>query len=145
MKKTLLALAVLTVAGSAFALDVGVVGGYDWTAPAGGFAGVTVGQKFDKLGVTGGFERTTVGENQNRWNVIGSYDFASYDIVTFVVKGGAVYIDPSYSPGGWAGQAGVGVSIPVMDKVSATVDYRYQFGQSRFEGSQVLVGAKYSF
>jgi len=49
---------------------------------------------------------------------------------------------------GWAGLVGAGLSIPVTSKVSATIDYRYQVGQTRVDslnGSSVLVGAKYAF
>lgn|ERR1035437_4594547 len=147
MKKTLLASALLALASSAFALDVGVVGGYDNNLNN-GFAGVTVGQKFGKLGVTGGFERTTAGIVQNRWNLTGSYNVMKIGSVTLVGKGGVVYLDNEKFDSGWAGQVGAGVEIPLTAKLAATVDYRYQFGQTRvdlFNGSTVFAGVKYSF
>jgi outer membrane autotransporter protein len=49
---------------------------------------------------------------------------------------------------GYAAVVGAGVSYPISKKVALTTDYRYQAGQSRvntFDGSTLLVGAKYSF
>jgi len=51
-------------------------------------------------------------------------------------------------PGGYGFLAGAGVSVPVAEKVTATLDYRYAAGQERVKpqnGNQVLVGVKYSF
>jgi opacity protein-like surface antigen len=149
MKKTLLASLLLALAGSALALDVGVVGGYDYSGPSNrGFSGVTIGQKFDKLGVTAGFERSTVGEAQNRYSLVGSYNVGKVGAVTVVGKGGIAYLDNAVSTTGWAAQVGAGLELPVAKKLTAIVDYRYQVGQTRvnqFDGSSLLAGLKYSF
>ena len=147
MKKTLLAAAILALAGSAFALDVSVVGGTDYVGQDRGFGGVTVGQKYDKLGVTAGFERTNVGQSQNRYNLTGSYDVMKLGSVTVVGKVGVAYLDNN-AVTGWATQVGAGAVIPLTGKFAATVDYRYQAGQTRvskFDGNVLMAGIQYSF
>lgn len=152
MKKTLIAATLLALAGSSFALDVGVIGGSDNLGHIGqdrGFAGVTVGQKFGSFGVTGAVERSTVGQEQNRYSVTGSYDLVKLGPVTLAAKAGAAYIDNRTAiSNGWVGQVGVGAVVPLTKKVAATVDYRVQAGQSavnKFDGNTVTAGLQYSF
>lgn len=149
MKKTLIAATLLALAGSALALDVGVVGGYESNLDNRGFVGATVGQQFGKVGVTAGFERSTVrADAQNRVNLTASYDVLKVNSLTLVGKGGVVFLDNTNAPDGWAAQVGAGVVVPLTGKWAATVDYRYQVGQARvnkFDGGAFLAGVKYSF
>jgi opacity protein-like surface antigen len=150
MKKIAIATLLALAAVSASAVEIGVNGSYDFGGandrPG---AGITVGQKFDKFGVTAGFDRYTKGTDQNKWSLVGSYDVATIGKTTVAVKAGAMYIDNTGRVAdGYAALVGAGVSYPLSKTVALTADYRYQAGQSRvntFDGSTVLVGAKYSF
>jgi opacity protein-like surface antigen len=150
MKKIAIASLLALAAVSASAVEVGVNGSYDFGGandrPG---AGITVGQKFDKFGVTAGFDRYTKGTDQNKWSLVGSYDVATIGKTTVAVKAGAMYIDNTGRVAdGYAALVGAGVSYPLSKTVALTADYRYQAGQSRvntFDGSTVLFGAKYSF
>jgi hypothetical protein len=152
MKKTLIAAALLALASTAFALDVGVIGGTDYLGHVGqdrGFAGVTVGQKFGNFGVIGAAERSTATFEQNRYSITGSYDLVKLGPVTFAAKAGAAYIDNrNANTNGWVGQVGVGAVVPVAGKLAATIDYRVQAGQAstnKFDGNTVTAGLQYSF
>ena len=150
MKKLAIASVLALAAVSASAVEVGVNGSYDFGGandrPG---AGITIGEKYGKLGVTAGFDRYTKGTDQNKWNVMGSYDVATVANTTLAVKAGAMYIDNTGRVAdGYAALVGAGASYPLSKTVALTADYRYQAGQSRvnqFNGSTVAFGAKYSF
>jgi len=150
MKKIAIATVLALAAVSASAVEIGVNGSYDFGGsndrPG---AGITVGQKYDKFGITAGFDRYTKGTDQNKWSLVGSYDVATVAGATVAVKAGAVYIDNAGRVAdGYAAVVGAGVSYPLTKTVALTADYRYQAGQSRvnsFDGSTVAFGAKYSF
>jgi opacity protein-like surface antigen len=150
MKKLAIATVLALAAFSASALEVGVNGSYDFGGsndrPG---AGITIGQKYDKFGITAGFDRYTKGTDQNKWNLMGSYDVATIAGTTVAVKAGAMYIDNTGRVAdGYAALVGAGASYPLSKTVALTADYRYQAGQSRvnqFNGSTVAFGAKYSF
>jgi predicted porin len=150
MKKLAIASVLALAAFSASAVEVGINGSYDFGGandrPG---AGITVGEKFGKVGVTAGFDRYTKGTDQNKWSLVGSYDVATVAGATVAVKAGAMYIDNAGRVAdGYAALVGAGVSYPLTKTVALTADYRYQAGQSRvntFDGSTLLVGAKYSF
>lgn len=150
MKKIAIASLLALAAFSASAVEVGVNGSYDFGGsndrPG---AGVTVGQKFNKFGVTAGFDRYTKGTDTNKYSLVGSYDVATVATATVAVKAGVAYIDNSgRSTDGYAALVGAGVSYPLTTKLAATVDYRYQAGQSKInsqDGSTVSAGIKYSF
>jgi len=150
MKKLAIASMLAMAAFSASAVEVGVNGSYDFGGsndrPG---AGITVGQKYDKFGITAGFDRYTKGTDQNKWNLMGSYDVATIAGTTVAVKAGAMYIDNTGKVAdGYAALVGAGASYPLSKTVALTADYRYQAGQSRvnqFNGSTVAFGAKYSF
>jgi len=155
MKKTLLAILMLALAGSAFALDVGVVGGSNYGLDR-NYGGVTVGQdlgvlgqNFTKFGVEAGFERGTDGlQNLNTWTATGSYFLGKAYGAGFAVKAGVAYIDPEYSRNGWAGRVGAGVSFPITPKVSIGADYAYQFAEAAItkqSGNLLSLNAKYKF
>jgi len=150
MKKFAIASLLALAAVSASAVEVGVNGSYDFGGsnerPG---AGITVGEKFGKVGVTAGFDRYTKGTDQNKWSLVGSYDVATVGTATVAVKAGAVYLDNAgKTADGYAALVGAGVSYPLTKTVSLTADYRYQAGQTRvdqFNGNSVAFGAKYSF
>jgi opacity protein-like surface antigen len=150
MKKLAIASVLALAAASASAVEVGVNGSYDFGGandrPG---AGITVGEKFGKVGVTAGFDRYTKGTDQNKWSLVGSYDVATVAGATVAVKAGAVYLDNAgKTADGYAALVGAGVSYPLTKAVSLTADYRYQAGQTRvdqFNGNTVAFGAKYSF
>ena len=150
MKKIAIATLLALAAVSASAVEIGVNGSYDFGGsndrPG---AGITIGQKYNKFGVTAGFDRYTKGTDQNKWSLIGSYDVATVASATVAVKAGAAYIDNAgKTQDGYAALVGAGVSYPLTKDVALTADYRYQAGQSKinqFDGSTVAFGAKYSF
>jgi opacity protein-like surface antigen len=150
MKKLAIASIFSLAAVTASAVEVGVNGSYDFGGsnerPG---AGITVGEKFGKVGVTAGFDRYTKGTDQNKWSLVGSYDVATVAGATVAVKAGAVYLDNAgKTADGYAALVGAGVSYPLTKTVSLTADYRYQAGQTRvdqFNGNSVALGAKYSF
>jgi opacity protein-like surface antigen len=148
MKKILIATLLALSAVTASAVEIGVNGSYDFGVDRPG-AGITIGQKYDKFGITAGFDRYTKGNEQNKWNLMGSYDVATVAGATVAVKAGAMYIDNmGRVADGYAALVGAGVSYPLTKTVALTADYRYQAGQSRvntFDGSTVAFGAKYSF
>lgn len=154
--KKIIAIWAVVVAGmllavsSAMAVEVGVNGSYDFGSPTERpGAGITVGQKFGKFGVTAGFDRYTKTTDQDKYSLVGSYDVATIAKTTVAVKAGAAYISNTGKVAdGYAALVGVGASYPITKAVSLTADYRYQAGQSRvnqFDGSTVAFGAKYSF
>ena len=150
MKNILIASILAMAAFSANAVEVGVNGSYDFGSPTERpGAGVTVGQKFGKVGVTAGFDRYTKTTDQDKYSLVGSYDVATVAKTTVAVKAGAAYLsNTSGVADGYAALVGVGASYPITKAVSLTADYRYQAGQSRvnqFDGSTVAFGAKYSF
>jgi hypothetical protein len=150
MKKLAIASVLALAAFSASAVEVGVNGSYDFGGsnerPG---AGVTLGQKFGKMGVTAGFDRYTKGTDQDKYSLVGSYDVATVANTTVAVKAGAAYLSNTGNVAdGYAALVGVGASLPVNKTVALTADYRYQAGQSRvnqFNGSTVAFGVKYSF
>jgi opacity protein-like surface antigen len=150
MKKLAIASLLAVAAFSASAVEVGVNGSYDFGSPTERpGAGVTLGQKFGKMGVTAGFDRYTKTTDQDKWSLVGSYDVATISNATVAVKAGAVYLaNTGKVADGYAALVGAGVSYPLTKTVALTADYRYQAGQSRvnqFDGSSVAFGAKYSF
>ena len=148
MKKIAIASLLALAAFSASAVEVGVNGSYDFDSSRPG-AGVTVGEKFGKFGVTAGFDRYTKGTDQDKFSLVGSYDVATIAKTTVAVKAGAAYLSNTGNVAdGYAALVGVGASYPLTKTVALTADYRYQAGQSKvnqFNGSTVALGAKYSF
>lgn len=150
MKKLAIASLLALAAFSASAVEVGVNGSYDFGSPTQRpGAGLTLGEKFGKFGLTAGFDRYTKGMDQNKWSLVGSYDVATIAGTTFAVKAGGVYIDNSGNGAdGYAALVGAGASYPITKSIALTADYRYQAGQSRinqYNGNTVAFGAKYSF
>lgn len=154
MKKVLLALALsMGLIGTASAIEVGVNGGVMTGGNDGGVAGVTVGEKFGKIGIDAGFARgwgqlTT----QDRWTLVAGYDVAKVAGVTVTPKVGYAYLDNSNTsianstPSASAALVGVGASLPITKQISATADYAYQFsGSSNNNANVITAGLKYRF
>jgi len=147
MKKLVL-VAALMAAFSAQAVEVGINGSTDTANTDRNGYGVTVGQKFGAMGVTAGFDRYSKGMDLDKYSLVGSYDVTKIGTATVAVKAGGAYLDQKNGKDGYAALVGVGASLPVTKQLAATVDYRYQAGQSSvrsLDGSTVSAGLKYSF
>src|ERR1035437_8729170 len=146
---TVLAIAVGAASATDIGLRVGGVGGLNTDIAGFEGVGVTVGQKFGKLGAELAYARewkafTAV----SRYSMVGSYDVASFKKLTFAAKAGVAYIDPAVGVSGYDATVGAGVSYPLTKKVSLVADYFHQFSQDRinsFNGNLLTLGAKYSF
>lgn len=151
MKKIALATVLALAAGVASAVELGVTANRDYSQnqDRNGF-GITVGQKFDKVGVTAGFERYTQNTNDlDRYSVVGGYDVAKIGGLTITPKVGVAYLNPQTTANGWQASVGAGVSYAVTKTVALTADYRYQTSlQNRvenFNGNVISGGVKVSF
>lgn len=144
--KMAIAVALTAAATTASAVELGIVGGGATGSNDGGLAGVTVGEKWGKVGLTAGYAQAWLSKgDQNRWTVVGSYDV--YQNKSFVVSGkvGYAYLNQTAHSGS-AGLVGVGVEIPLNNKFSLTADYTYQFAQNSQNNANVLTGGiKYRF
>jgi hypothetical protein len=77
MKKIAIASLIALAATTASALEVGVTTTREYIGTNSNGAGITVGEKFGKVGVTAGFERFTAGTNdQDRYSLVAGYDVA---------------------------------------------------------------------
>lgn len=148
MKKIAIASIIALAAAAASAVELGVTYSQDYTAERQA-TGVTVGQRYGKVGVTAGFDRATKGaDNQDRYSVVGSYDVATIGSATVDVRGGVAHLDNAVAQDGTVGLAGVGVRVPVTKQVSVTADITRQFGEARvnqFDGNRFTVGVTYGF
>lgn len=151
MKKIALATVLALAVGSASAVELGVTANRDYSQnPDRNGFGITLGQKFDKVGVTAGFERYTQNTNDlDRYSAVVGYDVAKFGNFTVTPKVGVAYLNPQTTRNGWQGQAGLGVSYAVTKNVAVTADYRYQTAlQTRvdnFNGSVISAGVKVGF
>jgi outer membrane autotransporter protein len=137
-----LALAVST----ASAWELGVVGGGITGSNNGGLAGVTVGDKVDRFGLTAGFSQAWLSDgDQNRWTVVGSYDVFESPTFTVAGKVGYAYLDQAGLSGS-AGLVGVGIEVPLTQQLSLTADYAYQFASQSVNNTSVITGGvKFKF
>jgi hypothetical protein len=154
MKKVLVAFALsMGLIGTALAVNFGVNGGVMTGGNDGGIAGVTVGEKWGKIGVDAGFARGWGQDTtQDRWTLVAGYDVARVAGVTVTPKVGYGYIDNSNttiannSPSASVAIVGLGGSLPITKQISATADYAYQFsGSSNNNANVITAGLKYSF
>jgi outer membrane autotransporter protein len=140
-------LASALVATSAMAMDIGA----RYTTSGNTLAdstGITVGQKFGKIGAELAFDRFATGNKFDSYSAVASYDVAHVVGATVAAKAGATYVQPAVGEDGYAVVVGAGASYPITKSISAVVDYKYQRGQDRvksFDGNTVSVGAKFSF
>lgn len=149
MKQVIIASMFALAATTASALEVGVTGGYDYAGDGRPTAGVTVTERWGKVGLTAGFDRSTKGDNdQNRYSLVAGYDVLTLGQATVAVKAGGAYLDNQLGSNGYAAVVGVGATYPLTKNIAATADYAYQRGQDRvsqFDGSRVTVGLRYKF
>ena len=148
MNKIIATLALMGFVFAAQAVELGVNASQDTAGTDRTGYGITIGQKFGAVGVTAGFDRYTTGTELDKYSVVGSYDVTKIGSATLAVKAGAAYLNPKSSDNGYAALAGAGVSVPLTRSLAATVDYRYQAGQSRvqsLDGHSVAAGVKLAF
>lgn len=179
MKKILIATAIALAATAASALEVGVTTGKNYAKSNGtdcGFVvgpstctqgtdrteyGITVGEKFGKVGVTAGFARSNGGssitrptdgaykdQRQDRYSLVAGYDVAKIATVTVTPKLGVAYLDNARDTNGYVMTVGIGASMPVTKQVSVGLDVARQYGQDRvnqFDGTRVTAGVAYRF
>jgi hypothetical protein len=123
--------------------------------------GVTVGEKFGKVGITAGFARSNGGSSitqptdgaykdqvQDRYSLVAGYDVAKIATITVTPKLGVAYLNNARDVNGYAMSVGVGASLPVTKQISLTADYARQYGQDRvsqFDGNRVTAGVKFAF
>lgn len=179
MKKIAIASLIALVATAASALEVGVTAGTNYAKENSkdcGFIigpmtctqgadrteyGVTVGQKFGKLGLTAGVATSNGGtpvtkptdgvykdQRQDRFSLVAGYDVAKLGMVTVTPKVGVSYLSNARDPNGYALTLGLGASVPVTKQVAFGVDLARQYGQDRvsqFDGNRFSAGLTYKF
>lgn len=149
MKKIVFASLLALSVTAASALEVGVTVGRDYSGANQNLSGIIVGQKYGKFGLSAGLERQYTGSNdQNRLSMVGSYDMVKLGPVSLAPTVGVAYLSNQHSADGYALAVGLGASMPVTKKVSATIDFRRQYGQDRVQssdGNVVTAGMKYKF
>ena len=146
MIKKVIAISALVASFSASAVEVGLVGGGATGSNDGGLAGVTVGEKWGRVGVTAGYAQAWLKDgDQNRWTVVGSYDVYQSQALTVSGKLGYAYLNQKQNEGS-AGLVGLGLEVPVSKSVSLTADYAYQFADNSRNNSNIITGGvKYKF
>jgi outer membrane autotransporter protein len=147
MKKVILVTALLASMG-AQAVELGINASTDTANTDRSGLGITVGQKFDKVGITAGFDQYKSGIDLNKYSLVASYDVTKVGAAIIAVKGGVAYLDQKNTTDGYAALVGAGVSYPLNKELALTADYRYQAGQSKvssLDGSSISAGLKYSF
>lgn len=150
MKKIAIASLIALAATAASAVELGVTTTRDYSgAENRNGTGITLGNKYGRVGVEAGFERFTKGTNdQDRFSLVAGYDVAKFGAVTVTPKVGVAYLNNQASADGYAMTVGVGASVPVTKQISLAADVARQYGQDRvnqFDGNRVTVGLKYRF
>ena len=147
MKKVILVTALLASMG-AQAVELGINASRDTANTDRTGYGITIGQKYDKVGITAGFDQYKSGTDLNKYSLVASYDVTKVGAATIAVKGGVAYLDQKNTTDGYAALVGAGVSYPLSKELALTADYRYQAGQSKvssLDGSTISAGLKYAF
>ncbi len=149
MKKILIATAVALAATAATAAEFGVTTTRDYAGVDRNGGGITLGEKFGKVGVTAGFERFTAGNNdQDRLSLVAGYDVAKLGPLTITPKVGVAHLNNQTGADGYAMTVGVGATFPVTKKLNLGLDVARQYGQDRvqaFDGDRVTVGLRFKF
>ena len=123
--------------------------------------GITVGEKFGRVGITAGVARSNGGtpvtvatdgpykdQVQDRYSLVAGYDITKMGRITITPTLGVAYLNNARDTDGYAMTVGIGASVPVTKQISLTADYARQYGQDRvnqFDGNRIAVGAKYRF
>ena len=150
MKKIAIAsiIALATTAASALEIGTSVTRDYSGAENRNG-AGLSLTQRYGKVGVTAGFDRFTKGENdQDRYSVVAGYDVTKIGAFTVTPKLGVAYLNNQVGENGYAMTVGAGVSTPITKNVSLGLDVARQYGQDRVkasDGNTVALGVSYKF
>jgi opacity protein-like surface antigen len=180
MKKIAIASLIALAATAATALEVGVTVGNNYAKNSASRShepiigpmtwsngtdrteyGITVGEKFGRVGITAGFARSNGGtpitiptdgpykdQVQDRYSLVAGYDVAKLSTVTVTPKLGVAYLNNARDTDGYAMTVGIGASMPITKHISLTADYARQYGQDRvnqFNGDRVTAGVTYRF
>ena len=179
MKKFAIASIIALAATAVSALEVGVTTGKNLAKTNGtdcGFVvgpstctqgvdrteyGITIGEKFGKVGITAGFARSNGGSSitqptdgayknqvQDRYSLVAGYDVAKIATITVTPKLGVTYLNNARDTDGYAMTVGVGASVPLTKQVYLSLDAVRQYGQDRvnqFNGTRITAGASYRF
>jgi hypothetical protein len=180
MKQILIASLIVLATATASALEVGVTVGNNYAKNSASRAnepiigpmqwsngtdrteyGITIGEKFGKVGVTAGVARSNGGtpvtiptdgpykdQVQYRYSLVTGYDIARMGRITVTPKLGVAYLNNARDADGYAMTAGVGASVLVTKQISLTADYARQYGQDKvnqFDGNRLAVGVLYKF
>jgi hypothetical protein len=180
MKKILIATAIALSAVSASALEIGLTAGNNYAKNSASRShepiigpmqwsngtdrteyGITIGEKFGKVGITAGFARSNGGtpitiptdgpykdQVQNRYSLVAGYDVAKIATITVTPKLGVAYLDNARDTDGYAMTVGVGASVPLTKQISLSADISRQYGQDRvnqFNGNRATVSVNYKF
>jgi len=144
MKKIALATILAVAVSTAQAADVGVNAGWD---DAGKKGDSTLGLSVS-LPVHGPYGLAVELDKRsdlNRFGVLGTYDVAKVLGASVVAKAGLASVDPDRGNNVTLVQVGVGATLPLVDKLSLSADYRYQIGEGSWDGSRVFAGFVYKF
>ena len=149
-KKIICVVTLMSMFSMAQAVEVGVTGSQDYANKDRQGLGLTVGEHFGAFSATAGFDTYSETSKLNKYSLVGGYDVTKIGSATLTAKAGVAKLDQRANGAvdGYAALVGAGLSIPVTTQVAATIDYRYQAGQSKvsnLDGGSVLVGAKYAF
>jgi outer membrane autotransporter protein len=144
MKKFIIAALLAGAVGTAQAADVGVNAGWDDAGKKGDSTlGVSLGLSLHgPYGVAVELDKRS---ELNRYGVLGTYDVAKVLGASVVAKAGLAAVDPDKGKNVTLVQVGVGATLPLMDKLSLSADYRYQIGEGSWDGSRVFAGLVYKF
>lgn len=149
MKKIAIASIIALSVAAATAGEFGVTTTRDYAGVDRNGTGITLGEKFGRVGITAGFERFTAGTNdQDRLSLVAGYDVAKVGTIVVTPKVGVAHLNNQRGADGYAMTVGVGATLPLTKQVSVGVDVARQYGQDRvqlFDGDRVTVGLKYNF
>ena len=149
--KRLFFIFLLFISGLAQAVELGLVGTYNFNTTTVG-EGVTVGQKFGDWGIQYGFFNSVNNKGlwQHKSSFTGSYTFYTVDKVSFNVKAGVAYITKQASTAdGWTSITGLGTSYAIAPQTKLTLDFIHQYSNdsvmSVYNANIVQTGIKISF
>jgi len=144
IKKLVLMGALISALTAAQAVEFGITDGNNFTKNENVW-GVTVGTQVKGYDVTGGFARSG---SSDTYSVVGAKDVTKFGPATIAVKAGVAYADIKGVSTGYAAIVGAGATVPLAKKVSASLNYSYQAGESKVsaqDGNRLAAGLKYSF
>ena len=136
--------ALISALTAAQAVEIGITDGNNFSKNENVW-GVTVGTQVRSYDVTGGFARSG---SSDTYSVVGAKDVTKFGPATVAVKAGVAYTDIKGISTGYAAIVGASATVPLAKKVSATLDYSYQAGESKVsaqDGNRLAAGLKYSF